>query len=89
LRHDHGVIAAAIIHEDDQIHQLLLTHFVISLAQRFSRIVGGHDNDDFLIPIHDAIRVRMSGAATVGQRIVSPGKSHLATGLQPAYFPAR
>ena len=48
----HGVVAAAVVHEDNQIHDALLVDFIHSLGDGFGRIVGGHDDDDFLAVIH-------------------------------------
>jgi hypothetical protein len=51
-RHRHGVIPAAIIHENDVIHDLLIAHLVVRLAQRFRRVIGRHHDDHFFSAIH-------------------------------------
>ena len=53
-RHGHGVVATAIVHEDDVIHDPLVAHLIVGLAHGFRRIVGRHDDDHFLSAIHDA-----------------------------------
>ena len=48
----HGVVVAAVVHEDDFVHDALLVDFVHGLRDGFGRVVGGHDDDDFLAVIH-------------------------------------
>ncbi len=57
-RHRHRVIAALVIHEDDQIHDLLLAHFVVSLAHGSGGVIGRHDDDHFFSAIHFATACR-------------------------------
>ncbi len=51
--HGHSVIAASVVHQDDRIHHLLLTHLVISLAECFGRVIGGHHHHHFHVVIHN------------------------------------
>src|SRR5580765_1359280 len=61
-RHGHGVIAALVIHKDDQIHDLLLAHFVVSLAHGPGSVVGRHDDDHFFSAVHFATACRDAAA---------------------------
>ena len=51
-RHLHRVVAAAVIHQDDFVHDALLEDFVHGLGDSFGRVVSGHDHDDFFSVIH-------------------------------------
>ena len=51
-RHRHGVITAAVIHQDDFVHDALLEDFVHGLGDGFGRVVSRHDHDDFFSKIH-------------------------------------
>ena len=62
LRGDfYGVVAAAVVHEDNQIHDALLVDFIHGLRDGFGRVVGGHDDDDFLAVIHSRECCRKRG----------------------------
>ena len=51
-----GVVAAAIINEDDRVHKLLVADFLIGLAESLGRVIGRHDHRDFLVSIHSSYR---------------------------------
>jgi hypothetical protein len=48
----HGRILAVIVDDDDEIHDLLVNHFPPRLLDRVLGVVGGHDDDDFLVSDH-------------------------------------
>jgi len=39
------VVLAEIVHQNDFVHVILATHFLVGTAQGFLRVVGGHDHD--------------------------------------------
>ena len=45
-RHPHRVVAAAVVHQDDVVHDAMLLDFRHGLGDGFGRVVGGHDHDD-------------------------------------------
>ena len=51
-RDRYGFVAAAIVHQDNQVHQLLLANFLVRLAQRERGIVRRHYHHNFLSAVH-------------------------------------
>src|SRR5208283_2558993 len=51
-RNRHRVFAAAIIHENDFIHNPLLKNFINGLGDGQGRVVGRHHHDNFFPEIH-------------------------------------
>jgi hypothetical protein len=47
-----GLVPAAVVHQNDFIHNSLLENLVHGLRNGFRRVVGGHDHDDFPAEIH-------------------------------------
>jgi len=49
----HRLIPAAIVHQNDEIDQVLSHNLVVSTAQGLSRIISRHYHDDLLTVNHD------------------------------------
>src|SRR6267142_3479117 len=54
-RHLHRVVAAAVIHEDDLVHNALLEHLIHGHGDSLGGIVSRHDQDDFFSVIHNSL----------------------------------
>ena len=52
----HCLVLTFIVDDDDQINDSLRQHLSMGFSQGFRRVVGGHDNNNFLILIHGPVR---------------------------------
>ena len=53
LRQGGRLVRAGVVDDDDQIDDALRQHLLVRLQQRLGRVVGGHDDDDFLCPMRN------------------------------------
>ena len=51
-RHRHRVVPAAVVHQNDFIHDALLVDFIHGFGDGLRRVVSGHHHDDFLFEKH-------------------------------------
>jgi hypothetical protein len=51
----HGVVAAAVVHEDDFVHDALLQHLVHGAGDGLRGVISRHDDDDFFPVIHNPL----------------------------------
>jgi len=49
---NHRVVPAAVVHQDDFIHDALFADFIHGFGDGLRRVVGGHHHHDFLFEIH-------------------------------------
>jgi hypothetical protein len=45
----YGLIAAAVVNHNDEVHNLLSHHLIVGFLQGGLRIISGHHNDYFLV----------------------------------------